>query len=178
MWPRSSLHAVERRRCRSQPVISNPTDNESTPSFADVLMRSDCLRFLHQLQIAVGVGEEKITSTRDAALLREGPMSASPGRGAFLPCSCLSSPASSHCSNMHLSWANWSEVRVSVGTAASLCLPCNEPMTPGCRRWTAGASHYIIKQVFAHCKRVCSFRKLPWTIRKRELVLPQLYLYW
>lgn len=173
---------------RSRPVISNPTDNENVPSFADVLMQSYCLRFFASAPTRMCClserfgGRGKISSTRDAALLREGPMSASPGRGAF-----LREPPASPCAPV---WAlqlpPTAQICIWVGQTGLRCECLWEPlllcvcpaMTPGCRRWTAAASHYIIKQVFAHCKCVCSFRKLPWTIRKRELVLPQLYLYW
>lgn len=104
MRPRSSLDAVERRRCRSQSTICNPTDNENAASFVDAsiaLMQSSCLHLCQSSKpwcMCERMGGEKDHIEEGRCLNERRSHVWSPRPGAFL-CrvhSLWGSPASSH----------------------------------------------------------------------------------
>lgn len=177
MWPRSGLYADADHRPRV--VIRQITKRRlhllMPPSLSCWVIVFIYVRVPNHdtcLACPKEFGEKK---KRDAPLLKEGPMSESPRPGAFLCgayvlslCWRLGSPASSHCPN----------ICICVGLIALRCeylcesllllLYVSPAMSWRCSL-PGGVQHYIIKQVFAHYKHVCLFRKLLWTILKRKL---------
>lgn len=152
MWPRSSLCAVERRRCRSRFVIPpitktrlhllmpQPRSCRATVFIYVKSSKSCCM---------CGMSERNSYISPRAFLCRV---------YVFSLCSRWDSPASC----------------IGVGQIDLRCEYLCESLllyvSPAIswwlqgRRWTGGVQHYIIKQGFTHYEHGCLFRKLLWPI--------------
>lgn len=159
--------------CRSQTTSSNPTDNEKAASFVDAsiaLVLSDCLHLCQSSKSWYMSGlSERIWGKKKKRTLpywKKVPCLNPPGQGPY-----CAEPTCSPCAGV---WVL--QLPLTVQTSALRCEYLCESLllyvSPAMSWWCSlpgGVQHYIIKQVFAHYKHVCLFRKLLWTILKRKL---------
>lgn len=154
-------------------MISNPTDNQHAPWFVHVLVQSDCLHLrpfqilVHVLTVGkngVGGGEKKIRRG-GTALLKEGPVSESPGQGLSSESLRVLPALPFGFSSLRSLFKYAFRVGQTGLRCEYLCKSVLLCVCPAMRLYPASRSlekmdSYIIKQVFAHRRHVCLFRKL------------------